>query len=209
MACSSSGPAPAKAGVDVLVLVVGEVTRRDLGEPPEDAAAEAGDVFARRRLGGHEGEVPRRVGYEQSIWRDVVKMDVSVQGAAEALDKSDRSCLAIVDARPHAPAVALPGEDALEVAAEHGRQEAGIACEVDAKLVRQRQDELTIGCRGQDAIKSMRGDPAEQKAAKLALHVAGIRRRAVGQGLGQEGLQVLLYDPVQGGVLWLAWAVRG
>jgi hypothetical protein len=46
-------------------------------------------------------------------------MNVGVQGAAEALYKSDRPCLAIVDAGD-AAAVTLPGEDALEVAAEHG-----------------------------------------------------------------------------------------
>lgn len=46
-------------------------------------------------------------------------MDVRVQGAAEALHKGDRPCLTVLYAR-YAAAVALPGEDALEVAAEHG-----------------------------------------------------------------------------------------
>jgi len=123
--------------VDVLVLVVGEVSRRDLGEPPEDAAAEASDVVVGRRLQRYGREGAGRVGYEQAAGCDAVKVNVKIEGAAKFLDKCDRSCLATVDAGG-AAAMALPGKDALEIAAEHGRQEVGVAREVDAELVRQK-----------------------------------------------------------------------
>jgi hypothetical protein len=51
-------------GVDVLVLTRCQVPGGDLDEPTEDAAAQAPDVFARRRLQGHEGEAARRGGDE-------------------------------------------------------------------------------------------------------------------------------------------------
>ncbi len=92
-----------------------------------------------------------------------MKVNIQIKRAAKFLDKGDRACLTVFDAGD-APAVALPCEDALEVAAEHGRQEAGIAREVDAKLVRQRQHELTIGCQWKNSIHQvLRGVPNVSK----------------------------------------------
>ncbi len=60
-----------------------------------------------------------------------------------------------------------------------------------------------------DPIEAVSGDPTKQEAAKLALHVTGVRRRARGQELGQKCFQVLLHDPVQGRVLWAPRTVFG
>jgi len=77
----------------------------------------------RTRMSGRAGRA--RVGHEQTVWSDAVKVDVEIQGPAEALHEGDGATVAVFDAR-YAAAVALPGADALEISAEHGRQEPGV-----------------------------------------------------------------------------------
>jgi len=128
----------------------------------------------------------------------------------EALDERHGPTVAVVDAEGAAP-VALPGEDALEVAAEQGRKELGIARQMQAKLVRQRQHELAVGSFRQQAIHQMRG--AVRGASCPATWAQAARSRQpeqplVAAGRAPEAIKTVGRDAAELTIRFAIWDTR-
>jgi hypothetical protein len=170
-----------------LLVVGGE----DLDRPPDDAPEDGLHVLVLRRGQRNEASGALLLEFEDPVRRQAVEVDVQIDRAPSALDRSDATGPWIGRPEP-ASGLALPGEDGPHEDVEQARGEGRMACREEAHPAREREDPLPH--------RDGREDVADEVVGAV-LHAAGGARGADRgfAGKGDEPLEaaVRASDPCE------------